>query len=354
MGMIHGTQMKLAGRVVMAVAGAIGLAAGAVRLRRRARRIDLAGRVVVVTGGGRGFGYAIAREFLRHGCKLAIGSRDGETIARATADFRLHGAEVLGMACDASDPAQVRDFIAAVLERFGGIDILVNNAGQVFFGPAAELHPDDLEAAMRNIFWTHYRPTMAVLPYMRARGFGRIVNITSLAGKVPLPHHGAYVAGKHAATGWSETLAIELRKDGILVSTITPPALNDGAPLHTHYNGDEEEEFKWFARALTSRWTATSTDHAARVVVDAAIHGDRQRAVSPGSWLAARLHGLAPSLMTHFWSRFDRRLPPPGPPGTLSKMHLGTEVLADSPDGEVQARGEAARLDARRYRPPGS
>lgn len=310
--------------------------------------------MVVVTGGGRGLGYAIAREFLARGCKLAIGSRDGEAIARAVAEFRLRGGEVYGTACDASDPAQVQAFIAGVIERFGHIDVLVNNAGQVFFGPAAELRAEDLEAAIRNIFWVHFWPTMTVLPHMRARGFGRIVNITSLAGKIPLPHHAAYVAGKHAATGWSETLTIELRKEGILVSTITPPALDDGAPLHTHFNGDEEEEFKWFTRALTSRWTATHTDRAARVVVDAARHGDRQRAISPGSWLAARLHGLAPSLMTHFWARFDRLLPPPGPPGQTSKMHLGAEVLAGSPDAEVQARGEAARTDARRYRPPGS
>ena len=341
-------------QIMAIVTGALGLAAGAFALRRRARRIDLRGRVVVVTGGGRGFGYAIAREFRRRGCKLAICGRDGEVIGRAVAEFRLYGGEVFGMACDASEPAQVEAFIAGVLAEFGVIDVLVNNAGQVFFGPAVELHPEDLEAAIRNVFWTHYRPTMAVLPHMRARGFGRIVNITSLAGKLPVPHHGAYVVGKYAATGWSEVLTVELRKYGILVSTITPPALDDGAPLHTHFNGDAEEEFKWFAYGLSARWFATSTDHAARVVVDAAAHGDRQRAVSLGSWLAARAHGLAPGLMSGVWSRLDRLLPPPGPPGRTSKMHLGSEVLADSPDGEVQARGEAVRADARRYRPPGS
>ena len=349
----HGLCMLLR-RISAVVAGALGVAAGTWAVRRRARRIDLDGRVVVVTGGGRGLGYAIARAFLARGCKLAIGSRDGETIGRAVAEFRLRGAEVFGMACDASDPAQVQAFIAGVIERFGRIDILINNAGQVYFGPAAELRAEDVESAIRNIFWVHYWPTMTVLPHMRARGFGRIVNITSLAGKVPLPHHAAYVTGKHAATGWSETLTVELRKDGILVSTITPPALADGAPLHTHFNGDEEAEFKWFTAALTSRWSATSTDHAARVVVNAATYGDRQRAISPGSWLASRLHGLAPSLMIDFWARFDRLLPPPGPPGHTSEMHLGAEVLANSPDGQVQAQGEVARKDARRYRPPGT
>jgi NAD(P)-dependent dehydrogenase (short-subunit alcohol dehydrogenase family) len=341
-------------QISAAVATAGALAAGAMAMTRRARRIDLEGRVVVVTGGGRGFGYAIAREFLRRGCKLAICGRDGDVIARAVAEFRLHGGEVFGMACDASDPAQVEAFIAGVFARFGAIDVLVNNAGQVFFGPAAELRPDDLEAAIRNIFWVHYRPTMAVLPHMRTRKFGRIVNITSVAGKIPIPHHAAYVVGKYAATGWSETLTVELRKDGILVSTITPPPLDDGAPLHTHYNGHEEEEFKWFAQGLTSLWSASSTDHAARIVVDAAIHGDRQRTISLTAWLATRAQGLAPAWMTRVWTRFDRLLPPPGPPGQTSKMHLGAEIVADSADPEVHARGEAARNDARRYRPPGT
>ena len=346
--------MSMVQRISAVVAGAIGVAAGAVIARRRARRIDLRGRVVVVTGGGRGLGYAISRELLRRGARLAICGRDGEVINRAVAEFRLHGGDAFGMACDASDPAQVEAFITGVLEHFGSIDVVVNNAGQCFFGPAAELRAEDLEQAIRNIFWVHYRPTMAVLPHMRARRFGRIVNVTSIAGKIPVPHHAAYVVGKHAATGWSQVLTVELDKDGILVSTITPPPLDDGAPLHAHFNGDEEEEFKWFARGLTSRWSATRTDYAARVIVDAAAHGDRERAISPGSWLAGRAQGLAPALMARFWIRFDRLLPPPGPPGQTSKMHLGAEVLADSPDGEVQARGEAARLDARRYRPPGS
>ncbi|PCC73433.1 Short-chain dehydrogenase [Nannocystis exedens] len=342
-------------RQISAIAGgALGVAAGAWMISRRRRRITLQGRVVVVTGGGRGFGYAIAREFLRHGCKLAICGRDGEEIARAVAELRRRGADVFGMACDASDPVQVEAFIKGVLDTFGALDVLVNNAGQMFFGPVAELHPDDLEAAIRNILWVHYRPTMAVLPHMRARGFGRIVNITSVAGKIPIPHHAAYVVGKYAATGWSEVLTVELRKDGILVSTITPPPLANGAPLYTHFNGREEEEFKWFARGLTSRWSASSTDRAARIVVDAAIHGDRQRAISPGSWLAARAQGAAPGLMTRIWAGFDRVLPPPGPPGHTTKMRVGAEVVAGSADAEVQARAETARRDARRYRPPGS
>jgi len=345
----------MAKRAALGAAGIVGMAVGAgvflSAAARRARRIELRGRVVMITGGGRGLGLAIAREFLQRGCRLALCGRDGEVIARATEDFRRQGADVFGAACDASDPVQVEAFVAQVLERFGRIDVLVNNAGQCFVGPAAELQPVDVEEALRHIFWTHYRPTMAVLPHMRSRRFGRIVNITSIGGKIPTPHQAAYAIGKYAATGWSETLTVELAKDGIHVSTLTPPPLSNGAPLHVHFNGREEEEFQWFTQVLTSPWTATRAERTARVAADAAEHGDAQRAVSAVSWLSARAQGLAPNLMARLFSFVDRKLPPSAPPGQTTKMRLGREVLASSQNARVQALGAAARADERRYQP---
>lgn len=329
-----------------------GLGGRAALAARRSRRIDLRGRVVVVTGGGRGLGFAISRAFLKHGCKLAICGRDGEEVAKAVASFSRGGADVFGTVCDASEPTQVDAFIAGVIDRFGAIDVLVNNAGQCFVGPAVDLRPEDVEAALRNIFWVHFYPTAAVLAHMRSRGFGRIVNITSIGGKVPIPHQAAYAVGKYAATGWSETLAVELAKEGVLVSTITPPPLKDGAPLHVHFGGDEEAEFQWFTRMLTAPWSATDADRTARAVVDAAMHGDPERAISATSWLLQRLQGLAPGVMTRLLALADRRMPPPpGPTAAMSSMRVGAEVLADSEDAEVQALGAAARADARRYRP---
>lgn len=335
---------------------ALGLAAGAGALAlaaaRAARRIDLRDRVVIVTGASRGLGFAIAQEFARRGSRLAICCRHGADIARAVQALQRDGADAFGMACDASDPAQVQAFVERVLDRFGSIDILVNNAGQCFVGPASELTADDLEYALRNIFWLQYHPTMAVLPHMRARRFGRIVNVTSIGGKVPTPHQAAYNTAKYAATGWSETLAVELAKDGIRVSTVTPPPLKDGALMPVHFNGRAEEEFSWFARALTSPLSATDPDRAAWTVVDAAEHGDPQRAVAPLSWLTQRAHGLAPNLMTHLFALVDRfYLPAAGPPGQTSKMMLGSEIAARSPRRRVQVLAAHALEDAAQYRP---
>src|SRR5687768_8723624 len=242
--------------ILSTLAGLVAATAFASMLRRRSRRLDLRERVAVVTGGGRGLGLAITRELLARGCRVAICGRDGALIERSVAALRARGFDVFGMACDASAPDQVQRFVQSVIAHYGKIDLLVNNAGQCFVGPAAELSPSDMEKALRNIFWAQYHPTTAVLPHMRARLLGRIANVTSFGGIVPLPHQSAYVAGKYAATGWSRTLAIELRKEGVLVSTITPPPLRDGAPLYVHFNGDVEGEFSWFTWALTSHLTS--------------------------------------------------------------------------------------------------
>lgn len=339
-------------RITAAATGIFGLSVTAMLLSvaaRRAQRINLRGRVAVVTGGGRGLGLAITRELAAHGCRLAICGRDADVIHRAVQALRAEGAEIFGAPCDASEPEQVEAFITSVIDRYEVIDVLVNNAGQCFVGPAVELEPADLESALRNIFWTHYYPTLSVLPHMRQRSFGRIANITSIGGKLPLPHQSAYVAAKHAATGWSETLAVELPPEGIRVSTITPPPLRDGAPLHVHFNGRVEDELKWFTRALTSPLTAISASRTARVVVDAVIHGDGERAVSVGSWLAARAQGLAPNAMARLLQSLHRGLPPAA--RATSRMQLGSEVAAASRDETVRRLARRASADEARYLP---
>ena len=125
--------------------------------------------MVVVTGGGRGLGLGVTREFLRRGARVAICGRDGGVIERAERTLRAAGGDVWGAACDVSDPVQVSAFLDAVRERFGPINALVNNAGQCFVGPAAELEAADMEYALRHIFWVVYHPTMAALPQMRDR-----------------------------------------------------------------------------------------------------------------------------------------------------------------------------------------
>lgn len=337
-------------------AGTAALAAGAglfaAAAVRKARQIELRDQVVAITGGGRGLGLAIARRFAARGCRLSICGRDGEVIDRAVAEFRRQGVDAFGMACDPSDAGQAKDFITQTIATFGRIDVLVNNAGQCFVGPAVELAAADMEYALRHIFWVQFHPTMAALPHLRRRGRGRIVNVTSIGGKVPTPHQAAYNAAKHAAAGWTETLAVEVAKENIRVSNVTPPPLDNGAPLHVHFNGDRDAEFEWFARTLTSPTRATDADRAARAVVDAAEFGDAQRAVSPQSWLMQRAHGLMPNVTTALLALVDKTLPrSPASPGETSPMRLGVEVVAESASPRVRALAAAVREDESRYLP---
>jgi NAD(P)-dependent dehydrogenase (short-subunit alcohol dehydrogenase family) len=332
--------------LALAIAGASWAA-----LSRSRRRLELNGRVAIVTGGARGLGLAITRALVRQGCRVAICGRDGETVLRCVEQLRTEGATIMGQACDLGDPDQATAFVQTVVEAYGAVDILVNNAAQCYVGPASELDSLDMQLALRNIFWAQFYPTKALLPQMRARRFGRIVNITSIGGKLPIPHQAAYVAAKHAATGWSETLALELEHEGITVSTLTPPPLRNGAPLHAHYNGRREAEFMWFASALTSPLSAIPAERVARVVVDAIIYGAQERAVSALSWLAARAHGVAPGLVASGLRWFARRMPATAEPGTSSSMRLGSEIAGSSSDTAIQQLARRVARDEERYLP---
>jgi NAD(P)-dependent dehydrogenase (short-subunit alcohol dehydrogenase family) len=330
---------------------AVGLGASMTlaRLARRARRIDLGGRVVVITGGGRGLGYAIAQELVRRGSRIAICGRDAAEIERAAAALREAGGDVYGAACDAADAQAVEHFVGEVMKCFGRIDVLVNNAGQCFVGPAAALRDADVESAMRNIFWVQVRPTLAVLPHMRQRRFGRIVNVASIGGKLPLPHQAAYAPSKFAVVGGSESIATELARDGIHVSTVAPPPLRDGAALFAHFQGRREQEFRWFTLALRSPIAIEAT-RAALAVADAAERGDIERTVAWQSWLPSRAYGLAPGAMTRALGLFARLLPAPATEDG-SERRLGHEVVRDGESDLVRALGERARERAARYRP---
>ena len=337
-------------RTGLTILGLLGAAwAATAAAKRRARRIELKGKVVVITGGGRGLGLAIAREFAARGCKLAICGRDGATIAGAVLALRAQGAEIIGASCDTSNAQAAHTFVQRVKDHYGCIDVLVNNAGQCFVGPAAQTLPEDFEAALQNIFWVHYHPTMAVLPHMRERRFGRIVNVTSIGGKLPIPHQAAYCVGKYATTGWSETLTTELAREGICVSTITPPPIKNGAALNVHFSGRQEDEFKWFTSTLTSPLSTVDAAKTARVVADAARYGDPERAVSALSWLAIRAHGLAPNLVLPALAAAEHYLPALDQEGGAAPSVIGKDLAGRSSDPRVQELAARAGADAERY-----
>jgi len=322
----------------------------------------LAGKKVLVVGGSRGLGFAAARRFLREGADVAICARSEAELTRAVGALRDvaetmrdtagEAPKVLSLCADVTETQAASAMIEKVIAEFGRVDVLVNCAVEVTIGPLEALTAEDFEQAFRGIFFAVYRPTMAVLPHMKARGFGRIVNVSSVAGKAPVPHSGTYVAGKFAATGFSAICAAELRKYGICVSTIFPPPLRNGAWLNGSYKGLAEEELTWFARSLHSPLTSADPERAARAIVEAARFGDVERMVTPSSFLQARLHALCPSLSIALAAFLDARLPNTPPGAAALPAFSGEELVTHSGMPALGRVSRAARREAQRYLQP--
>src|SRR5579884_4060426 len=188
----------------LALAGTGVAAAFAVRAVRRRGSEDFAGRVVLITGGSRGLGLALAQEFGRRGAKLAICARREQELIDAEAKLRTDGVECFWQVCDVSKRDQVKAFVAAVRAHYGRIDVLVNNAGIIQAGPFENQLIEDFEQAMAINFWGAVYFTYEVIGEMLRAGRGNIVNICSVGGKVAVPHLLPYSASKFAITGFSE------------------------------------------------------------------------------------------------------------------------------------------------------
>ena len=265
---------------------------------RKVRRpsLDLRGKVVLVTGSSRGLGFILAREFAREGSDIVICARDAAELeqARAALAKEKEGPAVLAIPCDVSDQEQVNHLIHAATEHFGRIDILVNNAGVIQAAPIEAVTVQDFVDSHAVMFWGVLYSTLAVLPQMRARQSGRIVNITSIGGKVSIPHLLPYSSAKFAATGFSEGLRAELRSQGILVTTIVPGLMRTGSYLKAFFKGNEADEFTWFAISDNLPILSMDAERAARQIVKAVQRGEAERILSIPANLLARIHGLFP------------------------------------------------------------
>jgi len=182
------------------------------------------GKVAIVTGGSRGIGHAIARALLQNGARVAITATSEDALRKAAGELGATRGEasVLPIRADVRRQADVETSIEAAAQHFGGIDVLVNNAGVGVFRPVAEMSIDDwhrmIETNLTGVFYS----CRAVLPHLRARGGGWIINISSLSGKHPFADGAAYCASKAAVNAFTEALMQEVRHDGIRVACVMP------------------------------------------------------------------------------------------------------------------------------------
>lgn len=291
------------------LAAGVGVGVAGYALARRLREADIAGQTVLITGSSRGLGFELARQFAELGCRIVVCARDSEELSRAAEELRRGGAEVLAIVCDVTIREQVDSMVQEATARFGSIDVLVNNAGVITVGPIQSQTLADYEEAMRVMFWGVVYPTLAVLPQMLARGRGRIANITSIGGKVAVPHLLPYGCAKFAAVGFSEGLHAEVSRFGVKVTTVVPGLMRVGSYVNANFKGNNEAEYAWFSVSSSLPLLAIAGERAARKIIRAIRQGRSEIILTPQARLLATAHGVAPGFVSDALALVNRILP---------------------------------------------
>ena len=182
----------------------------------------LDGKKALITGGGSGIGFAVARRFHQEGAYVVICGRRKQVLARAKSQISPESKRIHAIPCDVTDEIQVKKLINETLKVAGGLDILVNNAGIMRFGSMEESDPTIWDQVMTVNAFAPWRLMVAVVPIMRKQGEGAIVNLSSIAGHKALPGAGIYCTSKAALQMLSQVMALELAGDKIRINMICP------------------------------------------------------------------------------------------------------------------------------------
>lgn len=319
----------------MALAGSV----AALRLWQR-RRYEVSGKTVFISGGSRGLGLVLAREFAARGAKVAISARDAEALHRAEADLRRFGKDVLAIETDITMREEAEMALDQVRRHFGPLDILVNNAGTISVGPLEVMTIDDFRDSINTHFWGPYFATMAALPDMRRRKQGRIVNISSIGGKISVPHLLPYCVGKFALTGFSEGLRSALMKDNIRVTTVCPGLMRTGSPRNALFKGNNQAEYAWFSISDSLPLLSMSAQRAARSIIRACLRGQAEVVLSLPAKLAVKANALFPGATADVLAIANSLLP--GPDGSGTKVKTGKQSFSEVSPSWITTLNERA------------
>ena len=280
------------------------------RLTGNRNRFSYPGRVAIITGGSRGLGLLMARQLRKEGARVALLARNREELVRAK-ELLGDSSSVLTIACDVAERTLVRQAIEIVAHHFGRIDMLINNAGVIQVGPLEHMAYGDYHQAMNVHFWGALHCTEAVLPYMRQRHCGRIVNIASIGGLIAVPHMAPYSASKFALVGYSDSVRAEVAKDGIRVTTVCPGLMRTGSAVNALVKGRHEAEFAWFGTLGSLPLVSIDARRAARKIIEAARRGAPHLTITPQARFASILGRLMPNTFGRLMTVANGVLPRP-------------------------------------------
>ena len=316
-------------RVLLAT-GAILLAVWLIVRFIRTVSYPLREKVVLITGGSRGLGLVLARHICARGGNVALIARDAEELARAKTDLAMRPNTVMTIQCDLLDSEQIQAAVRRVIDRFGKIDILINNAGIIEVGPLEHLMREDFERAIRLHFWAPFELISQIVPEMRIWGGGRIVNISSIGGKVAVPHMASYSASKFALTGFSDAIRAELARDNIHVTTVAPGLMRTGSHVNAKFKGRHDDEFAWFAASAGAPLISMNADRAARKILAACRRGQPSLTLTFAARKIVLGNALFPNL-TGYLMKFVNRLLPGTGGEQGNESRAGSEVPRRTP-----------------------
>jgi short-subunit dehydrogenase len=289
-------------------AAVMGIVANHINKKNKATSY-LKDKVVLITGGSKGLGVVLAEQLISEKCKIAICARDEQELHNAQLHLQEKGAEVFTQVCDVGVREEVDELIGKVINHYGELDIIINNAGIMMVGPMETFEPEDYQKAMDVMYWGIANTTLSALPYMKERKSGHIVNITSVGGKVSVPHLLPYDASKFAAVGFSEGSAAELRKDHIYVTTIVPWLMRTGSYVNALFQKGNRKEFKLFSFMSSTPLLTISADRAAAQIIQAIKEKKPYKVVGTQAKLAIEAQHFFPNLTTRIFGIIAQLIP---------------------------------------------
>ena len=307
---------------------------------KKRREFDFSDKVVLISGGSRGLGLVLARQLADKNAKIALCSRDATELQRAKTELEQSGAEVFTSVCDVRNQDTVDKFVESVISHFGRIDVLVNNAGVIQVAPLENQTQADYEEAMSIHFWGAFYMMQAVLPHLKKQGAGRIVNISSIGGKIAIPHLAPYCASKFALVGLSNAMRGELLKENIFVTTVCPGLMRTGSHINATFKGQNKLEYAWFSLGNASPLASVSAESAARQIIKAVKNGDAELIISIQAEILAKMNALFPELTADILGLANRLLPSPG--GIGEKRASGLESISSAAPSFLTANIDAA------------